>query len=52
MLMFFNFAKLAPKLSCFSDDKVKSYHNQNYVVSGLNLKHKPIAYTTPFQAKL
>ena len=43
MLKCFIFAKLTPKLCSFYDDQVKNRHNQNYVVSCLNLKHKPLA---------
>ena len=40
MLMCFIFAKLATKLRRFNDDQVNIWHNQNYIISGLNLKHK------------
>ena len=43
MLMCFIIANSALKLRRFNDDKVRSWHNQNYVVLGLNLKQKFLA---------
>ena len=43
MLMCFIFAKSAPKLHRLSDDQVESWHNQNYDILGLNLKHITLA---------
>ena len=37
--MYFIFFKSVPKLCSLSDDQVETRHNQNYLVSGLNLKH-------------
>ena len=44
MLMYFIIASLALKLRRFNDDQVRSWHNQNYIVLGLNLKHKFLAW--------
>ena len=44
MLMYFIIASLALKLRRFNDDKVRSWHNQNCVVLGLNLKQKFLAW--------
>ena len=42
--MCFIIANLALKLRRFNDDKVRSWHNQNYAVLGLNLKQKFLAW--------
>ena len=43
MLMCFIIANSALKLRHFNDDQARSWHNQNYVVLGLNLKQKILA---------
>ena len=44
MLMCFIIANSALKLHRFNDDQARSWHNQNYVVLGLNLKQKFLAW--------